>query len=172
MLPRTGAGLAGAASSLAVVGTGLDIVYPARNKTLAHRLAEGGALVSEFPIGTPSIAANFPRRNRIISGMTLGCLVVEAALQSGSLITARLAAEQGQGSFRHSRFDPFAGGARLSQLIKQGAKLVESAQDVLDELRWQTAIPATALPQQRRFAAGWRWVLSRSAWMCWPSAAG
>lgn len=139
-------GLAGAASSLAVVGTGLDIVYPARNKTLAHRLAEGGALISEFPIGTPSIAANFPRRNRIISGMTLGCLVVEAALQSGSLITARLAAEQGREVFAipGSIHSPVARGCH--KLIKQGAKLVESAQDVLDELRWQAAIPAANAP--------------------------
>lgn len=139
-------GLAGAASSLAVVGTGLDIVYPARNKALAHRLAEGGALISEFPIGTPSIAANFPRRNRIISGLSLGCLVVEAALQSGSLITARLAAEQGREVFAipGSIHSPVARGCH--KLIKQGAKLVESAQDVLDELRWQVAAPTAAAP--------------------------
>lgn len=132
-------GLAGAASSLAVVGTGLDIVYPAGNKALAHQLAETGAIISEFPIGTPAIAANFPRRNRIISGMSLGCLVVEAALQSGSLITARLAAEQGREVFAipGSIHSPVARGCHA--LIKQGAKLVESAQDVLDELHWQTA---------------------------------
>jgi len=137
-------GLAGAAGSLAVVGTGLDIVYPARNKALAHQLAEGGALLSEFPIGTPSIAANFPRRNRIISGLSLGCLVVEAALQSGSLITARLAAEQGREVFAipGSIHSPVARGCHA--LIKQGAKLVESAQDVLDELHWQVTIPPLA----------------------------
>jgi len=139
-------GLAGAAGSLAVVGTGLDIVYPAHNKALAHQLAEEGALVSEFPIGTPSIAANFPRRNRIISGISLGCLVVEAALQSGSLITARLAAEQGREVFAipGSIHSPVARGCHA--LIKQGAKLVESAQDVLDELHWHGAAPATLGP--------------------------
>lgn len=88
-------GLHGTAASIAVVGTGLDIVYPARNRALAHELAERSALVSEFPLGTPAIGSNFPRRNRIISGMSRGCLVVEAALQSSSLITARQALEQG-----------------------------------------------------------------------------
>lgn len=135
-------GLAGAASTIAVVGTGLDIVYPARNKALAHRIVEQGAIISEFPLGTPSIASNFPRRNRIISGMSLGCLVVEAALQSGSLITARLAAEYGREVFAipGSIHSPVARGCHY--LIRQGAKLVESAQDILDELRWRT--PATS----------------------------
>ena len=141
-------GLKGAASTIAVVGTGLDIIYPARNKALAHHIVEQGAIISEFPLGTPSIATNFPRRNRIISGMSLGCLVVEAALQSGSLITARLASEHGREVFAipSSIHSPVARGCH--HLIKQGAKLVESAQDILDELRWQTpAIPphATAL---------------------------
>ena len=127
-------GLRGTASSIAVVGTGLDIVYPARHRELAHELAQKGALVSEFPIGTPSKAQNFPRRNRIISGLAQGCLVVEAALQSGSLITARLAAEQGREVFAipGSIHSPLAKGCHY--LIKQGAKLVESAQDILDEL--------------------------------------
>lgn len=138
-------GLLGAASSIAVVGTGLDIVYPARHRTLAHELAQKGALISEFPIGTPSRAQNFPRRNRIISGLAQGCLVVEAALQSGSLITARLAAEQGRDVFAipGSIHSPLAKGCHY--LIKQGAKLVESAQDILDELGY----PATTnkMPQ-------------------------
>jgi DNA processing protein len=128
-------GLAGAASSLAVIGTGLDVVYPARNKALAHELAERGALISEFPLGTPALAGNFPRRNRVISGMSLGCLVVEAALQSGSLITARLANEQGREVFAlpGSIHSPLAKGCHA--LIKQGAKLVDTASDILEELR-------------------------------------
>lgn len=127
-------GLQGASSSIAVVGTGLDVVYPARHRGLAHDLAQKGALVSEFPLGTPSIASNFPRRNRIISGLASGCLVVEAALQSGSLITARLAAEQGREVFAipGSIHSPLAKGCHA--LIKQGAKLVDSARDILDEL--------------------------------------
>lgn len=139
-------GLLGKASSIAVVGTGLDIVYPARHRTLAHELAQKGALISEFPIGTPSRAQNFPRRNRIISGLSQGCLVVEAALQSGSLITARLAAEQGRDVFAipGSIHSPLAKGCHY--LIKQGAKLVERAQDILDELGYPTVtglIPQT-----------------------------
>ena len=127
-------GLLGRGSTVAVVGTGLDIVYPARNRELAHRLAEQGAIISEFPLTTPSLAQNFPRRNRIISGLARGVLVVEAALKSGSLITARLAAEQGREVFAmpgtiHS---PLAKGCH--SLLKQGAKLVESAQDILEEL--------------------------------------
>lgn len=127
-------GLQGKASSIAVVGTGLDKVYPASNRDLAHALAQTGAIVSEFPLGTPPLAANFPRRNRIISGLGLGCLVVEASIQSGSLITARLAAEQGKDVFAipGSIHSPHAKGCHA--LIKQGAKLVESVNDVLDEL--------------------------------------
>ncbi|MDN5753460.1 MAG: DNA-protecting protein DprA, partial [Nitrosospira sp.] len=111
-----------------------DIVYPARNRELAHGLAEKGALISEFPLGTPAAGGNFPRRNRIISGISRGCLVVEAALQSGSLITARQASEQGRDVFAipGSIHSPLSKGCHA--LIKQGAKLVESAQDILEEL--------------------------------------
>jgi DNA processing protein len=127
-------GLQGAGSTIAVVGTGLDLVYPARNKALAQELAERGLMLSEFPLGTPALPAHFPRRNRIISGLSRGCLVVEAALASGSLITARLAGEQGRDVFAipGSIHSPFSKGCH--RLIKQGAKLVESAEDILDEL--------------------------------------
>ena len=127
-------GINGRGSSIAVVGTGLDKVYPAANRELAHDLAKAGVLISEFALGTPPIASNFPRRNRIISGLSLGCLVVEASLQSGSLITARLAMEQGRDVFAipGSIHSPQSKGCHA--LIKQGAKLVESAQDVLEEL--------------------------------------
>lgn len=139
-------GMQGQASSIAVVGTGLDIVYPARHRELAHELAQNGALVSEFPLGTASKAHNFPRRNRLISGLSRGCLVVEAALQSGSLITARLAAEQGREVFAipGSIHSPMAKGCHY--LIKQGAKLVDSAQDILDELGYPGVVASANTP--------------------------
>ena len=122
-------------ATIAVVGTGLDIVYPAKHRDLAHKIAERGLIISEFPLGTPSKAQNFPRRNRLISGLSLGCLVVEANVASGSLITARLSAEQGREVFAipGSIHSPVAKGCH--QLIKQGAKLVESVQDILEELK-------------------------------------
>jgi DNA processing protein len=126
--------LEGEGSTIAVLGAGVDVAYPPRNRGLQRRIAERGALVSEFPLGTPAVAANFPRRNRLISGLARGVLVVEAALASGSLITARLAAEQGRDVFAipGSIHSPLAKGCHA--LIKDGAKLVESAEDVLGEL--------------------------------------
>ena len=126
---------ANALATVAVVGTGIDRVYPAAHRDLAHRIAAQGAVVSEFPIGTPPLPHNFPRRNRLISGLSRGVLVVEAAMRSGSLITARVAGEQGREvlAIPGSIHAPLSKGCH--QLIKQGAKLVESAQDVLEELR-------------------------------------
>jgi DNA processing protein len=126
--------LDGAASTVAVLGSGIDIVYPPRNAELHAAIVARGAVVSEFPLATPPLAHNFPRRNRVISGLSRGVLVVEAAISSGSLITARLAAEQGRDVFAipGSIHSPVAKGCHA--LIKDGAKLVESAQDVLAEL--------------------------------------
>ena len=120
--------------TIAVAATGLDRVYPARHRELAHEIAVSGALVSEFPLGSPPRRDHFPRRNRIISGMSTGVVVVEAALRSGSLITARLAGEQGREVFAipGSIHSPLARGCHA--LIRQGAKLVETAHDILEEL--------------------------------------
>ena len=130
-----------AGSTIAVVGTGIDRVYPAKNKVLAHSIAEQGLILSEYPLGTPPLAENFPRRNRIISGLSRGVLVVEASMASGSLITARLAGDQGREVFAipgsiHSTFHK-----GCHHLIKQGAKLVETAQDVIEDLRLGSEMP-------------------------------
>jgi DNA processing protein len=126
--------LAVGASTIAVVGTGLDIDYPRQHRALATRIARDGVVLSEFAVGTPSMAANFPVRNRIIAGLARGTLVVEAAVQSGSLITARLAAEAGREVFAipGSIHSPQSRGCHA--LIKQGAKLVDAAHDIVEEL--------------------------------------
>ena len=146
--PGPGGGAAALPSTIAVVGTGLDRVYPARHRTLAHRIARQGVVVSEYPLGTPPLAGNFPRRNRLIAALSQGTLVVEAALASGSLVTARLASEQGREVFAipGSIHAPQSRGCHA--LIRQGAKLVESAQDVLEELRLPASAAASALEGQ------------------------
>ena len=128
------AAAAGRLATIAVVGTGLDRVYPRQHLELAHRVAQHGLLVSEYPLGTPPLPPNFPKRNRIIAALSQGTVVVEAALRSGSLITARQAAEQGRDVFAipGSIHSPQSRGCHA--LLKQGAKLVETAQDVLEEL--------------------------------------
>lgn len=140
-------GLEGSGSTIAVVGTGLDRVYPRRHLKLAHRIAAEGLIVSEYALGTPPLAEHFPNRNRIIAGLSRGTLVVEAAVQSGSLITARLATEAGREVFAipGSIHSPQSRGCHA--LIRQGAKLVERAEDVLEELRLPmsgAALPAPA----------------------------
>jgi len=136
--------LAAGGDTVAVIGTGADRLYPARNRELALAIAEHGAIVSEFPLGTPAVPANFPRRNRIISGLARGVLVVEAAPESGSLITARLAGDQGREVFAipGSIHSPVARGCH--KLIRQGAKLVETAADILEEFGCEPA-PETGL---------------------------
>ena len=137
--------LAAAGKTIAVVATGLDRVYPARHRDLAHQIAETGLIITELPLGSSPRPEFFPRRNRIISGLSLGTLIVEAALKSGSLITARMAMEQGREVFAipGSIHNPLARGCH--QLIREGAKLVETVNDIIEELG---ALAQVELPQQ------------------------
>jgi DNA processing protein len=145
--------LEGAGSTVAVMGTGADRIYPARHRALAHRIAEHGLLLTEFDLGMPPLAENFPRRNRIIAGLSRGTLVVEAALPSGSLSTAHAAVEAGREVFAipGSIHSPQSRGCHA--LIKQGAKLVEAAEDILAELRWGGSAAPRA-PAQDRVPSG------------------
>ncbi|HWV19032.1 MAG TPA: DNA-processing protein DprA [Rhodocyclaceae bacterium] len=133
-------GLKGKGATVAVIGTGIDRIYPARNAGLARSIAEQGLIISEFPLGMGALAHNFPRRNRIIAGLGQGCLVVEAAERSGSLITARLAAEAGREVFAMPGSIHSALARGCHRLIRQGAKLVESAEDILEELKWEGVV--------------------------------
>ena len=143
--------LASKGKTIAVVGTGLDIVYPAKHRELAHEIIKQGLLISEFSLGTPSLPQNFVQRNRVISGLSMGCLVVEASLQSGSLITAKFATEQDRDVFAipGSIHSPQSKGCH--QLIKQGAKLVDAVQDIVHELKSEHFVSLAAMPLKKNF---------------------
>jgi DNA processing protein len=144
--------LLGSAGTVAVVGTGLDLVYPSIHRDLAHEIARDGALLSEWPLRTPARSANFPQRNRLIAGLSSGVLIVEAAMRSGSLITARLANEMGRDVFAMpgSVHAPLSRGCH--RIIKQGAKLVETPDDVLEEFGYARPRKRTAA---RPVSAAW-----------------
>ncbi|RNC71414.1 MAG: DNA-protecting protein DprA [Desulfuromonadales bacterium] len=146
--------LTGKGHTVGVLGCGVDVVYPSENRPLFREVAELGALVSEFPLGTGPLAENFPRRNRIISGISHGVLVVEAAEKSGSLITARVALDQGRDVYAIPGNITSGGSRGTNRLIREGAKLVECVEDILEELpggriaRHVPVRPAPELPPE------------------------
>jgi DNA processing protein len=147
--------LAGAGSTVAVIGTGADLIYPAAHQALARQIAVQGAIVSEWPLGTPARAANFPQRNRLIAGLASGVVIVEAAMRSGSLITARLANEMGRDIFAlpGSIHAPLSRGCH--RIIKQGARLVETPDEVLEELGLVSSAEAQAPAPTAQQTAMW-----------------
>ncbi|MEO6624792.1 MAG: DNA-processing protein DprA [Burkholderiaceae bacterium] len=152
----------GRPATVAVVGTGLDVLYPKSHAGLTRAIRERGLVISEYALGTPPLSNNFPRRNRLIAGLCRGTLVVEAALQSGSLITARLAAEQGRDVFAIPGSIHSAQSRGCHLLIKQGVKLVESANDILDEWHWPASLAAHPATAQEASAAGSEAALERA----------
>lgn len=148
--------LKGPGGTVAVIGTGPDLVYPARNRALAERIAQDGCIVSEYPVGTPPLPSNFPKRNRIISGLAAGVLVVEAAAQSGSLITARQAAEQGRDVFAIPGSIHAALSKGCHELIREGAKLVDGAADVLEAMAFSPLATVRPVPSAAQDGAGGR----------------
>jgi DNA processing protein len=140
--------LAAGGRTIAVLGSGLDRLYPEENAGLASQIAEHGAVVSEFPLGTPPEATNFPRRNRVISGLSIGTLVIEADLRSGAMSTANRAAEQGRDVFAVPGSILSPASALPNQLLKEGAKVVTSAADVLEELRLTSVVEQRVAREQ------------------------
>ena len=146
--------LAGRGRTIAVLGSGLDVIYPPENDELAVNVAKSGALITEFPFGTPPNAPNFPARNRIISGISLGVVVVEAGEKSGSLITARIAADQGRSVFAVPGAIESAGSRGTNRLIKQGAILIENVEDILDEVLPQAGLQPPSQEARPRVSSG------------------
>ncbi|HYS54122.1 MAG TPA: DNA-processing protein DprA [Thermoanaerobaculia bacterium] len=142
------AALEGGGKTVAVLGTGIDLVYPRSHSRLSRDIAEHGVVLTEFPPGTPPLAANFPIRNRVISGMTLGTVIVEATSRSGSLITARMAAEQGREVFAVPGSIFASGSEGTHRLIQYGAKLVHDANDILEELPGGLRLPEATAPAE------------------------